>query len=60
MNEVSIQLQHTKISNSLKLECAPEFVGILEQGIWGKMYSLLETVDILLPNIFAVLYANIY
>ena len=49
-----------KISNSLKLGCAPEFVGILEQGIWMQIYSLLEAIDILLSNIFVALYANVY
>ena len=39
---------------------APEFVGILEQGIWRQIYGLLEAIDILLSNIFVVLYANNY
>ena len=40
--------------------CAPEFVGIVEQGIWRQIYSLLESIDILLSSIFVVLYAIIY
>ena len=60
MNESHFNFQHTKISNSLKLGCAPEFVGILEQGFWGQIYSSLEAIDILLSNIFVVLYANNY
>ena len=39
---------------SLKLGCAPEFVDILEQGIWGQIYSPLKDIDILLSNIFVV------
>ena len=46
--------QHTKSSNSLKLGCAPEFVGILEQWIWRQICSPLEALDILLSNIFVV------
>ena len=42
--EVSLQFQH---SSSLKLRCVPEFVGILEQGIWAVIYSPLEAIDIL-------------
>ena len=45
-------------SNSLKLGFAPDFVGILEQGIWGHIFSPFEPIDILLSNIFVVLYAN--
>ena len=30
--KISLQLQHTNNGNSLKLGCAPELVGILEQG----------------------------
>ena len=47
-----------KVSISLKLGCAPEFVSILEQGIWGQIYSPLEAIDILLSNMFVVFYAN--
>ena len=47
--KVSLQLQHTKISNSIS-----------QQEIWGQIYSPLEAADILLSNIFVVLYANNY
>ena len=56
--KVSLQLQHTNNSNSLKLGCAPKLVDILEQGVWGHIYSLSEAIDILLSRIFVVLYAN--
>ena len=48
----------TNNSNSLKLGCAPEFVGILEQAVGGHIDSPSEAIDILLSNIFVVLYAN--
>ena len=40
--EVSLQLQHTSNSNSLKLGCAPELVGILEQGAQENQYDDTE------------------
>ena len=45
--------------NSLKSGCAPELVGILEQGVWGHIYSPSDTIHILLFNIFVALYAAI-
>ena len=62
MKKCLLQLQHAINSNSLKMRCAPELVDIilLEQGVWGHIYSLSETIDILVSSIFAVLYANNY
>ena len=57
--KVSLQLQHTNNSDSLKLGYAPELVGILEQEVWGHIYSPSEAIDILLSSIFVDLYMKI-
>ena len=61
---MSLQLQHTNNSKSLKLGCALELIYILEQGAWGHICTPFEaiesSIDILLSSIFVVLYANNY
>ena len=38
----------TANSNSLKSGCAPDLVDILEQGVWGHIYSPSKAIDTLL------------
>ena len=54
--EMSLQLQHTNNSNSLKVDVhvLPELVRILEQGLWRHIYSPSEDIGVCCSRIYLI------